>query len=103
MEKVCFYIAPIGEEESEERKHSDLFLESIVAPAFEKALAAGRPVVIECMIPEEYIIKSEDVVRKQKGVSLNETHKRNLQRNCKGTSNHGSGECETTGPSIKDE
>lgn len=32
LEKVCFYIAPIGEEESEERKHSDLFLESIVAP-----------------------------------------------------------------------
>ena len=24
-----------------------------VAPAFEKALAAGRPVVIECMIPED--------------------------------------------------
>lgn len=35
LEKVCFYIAPIGEEETEERQHSDLFLESIVTPAFE--------------------------------------------------------------------
>jgi hypothetical protein len=31
--KVCFYITPIGTEGSEERKHSDLFLNSIVEPA----------------------------------------------------------------------
>src|SRR5262245_13665822 len=31
--KVCFYITPIGSEESEERKHSDLFLNAIVEPA----------------------------------------------------------------------
>lgn len=31
--KMCFYISPIGEEESEQRKHSDLFLSSIVEPA----------------------------------------------------------------------
>ncbi|MEX1253769.1 MAG: hypothetical protein WEE64_05450 [Dehalococcoidia bacterium] len=31
--KVCFYVTPIGEPESEERKHSDLFLSSIVEPA----------------------------------------------------------------------
>ena len=30
---VCFYIAPIGEEGSEERKHSDLFLSQIIEPA----------------------------------------------------------------------
>ncbi|MGN0402778.1 MAG: hypothetical protein ACI4HQ_11065 [Acetatifactor sp.] len=35
FEKICFYIAPIGEEGSEERQHSDLFLESIVTPAIE--------------------------------------------------------------------
>lgn len=34
--KICFYISPIGDDESEERKHADLFLESIIAPAFEK-------------------------------------------------------------------
>lgn len=34
--KICFYISPIGEDGSEERKHADLFLESIIAPAFEK-------------------------------------------------------------------
>ncbi|QAT50233.1 hypothetical protein EQM14_10905 [Caproiciproducens sp. NJN-50] len=32
-EKMCFYITPIGEEGSEQRKHSDLFLSSIVEPA----------------------------------------------------------------------
>ena len=31
--KTCFYIAPIGAEGSEARKHSDLFLNSIVEPA----------------------------------------------------------------------
>ncbi len=31
--KVCFYVTPIGEEESEERQHSDLFLGSLVEPA----------------------------------------------------------------------
>lgn len=34
-DKVCFYIAPIGSDNSEERKHSDLFLENIVSPAIE--------------------------------------------------------------------
>ncbi len=32
-ERICFYITPIGEPSSEERKHSDLFLGSIVEPA----------------------------------------------------------------------
>jgi hypothetical protein len=31
--KICFYITPIGDEDSEERKHSDLFLSSIVEQA----------------------------------------------------------------------
>lgn len=35
-EKTCFYISPIGKEQSEERKHSDLFLESIISPALEE-------------------------------------------------------------------
>ncbi|WP_433942418.1 hypothetical protein [Brevundimonas diminuta] len=35
FESTCFYIAPIGDEGSEPRKHSDLFLGSIVEPALE--------------------------------------------------------------------
>lgn len=31
--KLCFYITPIGSEGSEERKHSDLFLSSLIQPA----------------------------------------------------------------------
>lgn len=31
--KVCFYITPIGSEGSDERRHSDLFLNSVVEPA----------------------------------------------------------------------
>jgi hypothetical protein len=35
LEEICFYITPIGSENSEERQHSDLFLGSIVEPALE--------------------------------------------------------------------
>jgi hypothetical protein len=31
--RICFYITPIGEDDSEQRQHSDLFLGSIVEPA----------------------------------------------------------------------
>lgn len=34
--RICFYIAPIGEPDSEQRKHSDLFLSNIVEPALEE-------------------------------------------------------------------
>lgn len=34
--KICFYITPIGEPESEERKHADLFLSTIIEPAVEE-------------------------------------------------------------------
>lgn len=34
--KICFYITPIGEPDSEQRRHSDLFLSSIVEPAIEE-------------------------------------------------------------------
>lgn len=36
LEEICFYITPIGEEGTEQRKHSDLFLGSLVEPALEK-------------------------------------------------------------------
>ena len=32
-ESVCFYVAPIGDDDSEPRKHSNLFMESLVEPA----------------------------------------------------------------------
>lgn len=35
LETTCFYIAPIGEDGSEFRRHSDLFLGSLVEPAIE--------------------------------------------------------------------
>lgn len=35
-QKICFYITPIGSDDSEERKHSDLFLSSLVQPALEE-------------------------------------------------------------------
>lgn len=31
--KTCFYVTPIGSDDSEERKHSDLFLSSLIEPA----------------------------------------------------------------------
>jgi len=33
LSKVCFYITPIGEDDSEERKHADVFLGHLVEPA----------------------------------------------------------------------
>lgn len=36
LEKTCFYITPIGEEGSEQRKHADLLLGQIIEPAIEE-------------------------------------------------------------------
>ena len=35
-EKLCFYITPIGEESSSERKHADMLLKHLVEPAFSR-------------------------------------------------------------------
>lgn len=35
-EKVCFYITPIGSEDSVERRHADLFMSSLVEPALQE-------------------------------------------------------------------
>lgn len=68
FETTCFYIAPIGEEGSEQRKHSDLFLGSLVEPAVEsfglkivRADAIDKPGVITKQIIE-FIIRSRLVV-----------------------------------------
>jgi hypothetical protein len=65
---TCFYISPIGDEGTEFRKHADMFLNSIVAPALEEH---GFKVVRADQISEpgmigrqvvEYILKSKLVV-----------------------------------------
>ncbi|CAJ0900484.1 hypothetical protein R20233_04494 [Ralstonia sp. LMG 32965] len=56
---VCFYITPIGSEDSEERKHADLFMSSLVQPALEelgltvvRADQIGEPGMITTQILE---------------------------------------------------
>src|SRR5262249_42470479 len=68
FESTCFYIAPIGDEGSEARKHSDLFLGSIVEPALEpfklnviRADAIDKPGIITRQIIE-YIMRSRLVI-----------------------------------------
>ena len=68
FDNICFYITPIGEENSEERKHSDLFLESIVEPALKtlgiqvkRADKIDKPGTITKQIIE-YIFKSRLVI-----------------------------------------
>lgn len=67
-ENICFFIAPIGREGSEERMHSDLFLESIVAPSIEKfgfKVVRADKISKAGMITNqiiEYIVKSGLVV-----------------------------------------
>lgn len=68
FETTCFYVTPIGEEDSEQRKHSDLFLGSIVEPALEqlglkvvRADAIDKPGTITRQIVE-YLLKSRLVI-----------------------------------------
>jgi hypothetical protein len=35
-DSVCFYITPIGADESEQRKHADFFMEYVIAPALKE-------------------------------------------------------------------
>lgn len=68
FESTCFYIAPIGEDGSDPRKHSDLFLGSIVEPALEtfglnviRADSIDKPGVITRQIID-YIMRSRLVI-----------------------------------------
>lgn len=68
FEKTCFYITPIGDVDTEQRKHSDLFLASIVEPALEsfdlrvvRADRIDKPGVITKQIVD-YLIKSKLVI-----------------------------------------
>jgi hypothetical protein len=60
--KVCFYVSPIGEEGTEQRKHSDFFLHHIVEPAMEgfdlkiiRADDIGKPGMITAQIIEHLV------------------------------------------------
>ena len=66
--KVCFYVTPIGEDGSEQRRHSDLFLGSIVEPALAdfdlhvvRADQIGEPGMITKQVID-YITKARVVV-----------------------------------------
>jgi hypothetical protein len=68
FETTCFYIAPIGDPGSEARKHSDLFLGSIIEPALEpfklkviRADAIDKPGIITRQIID-YIMRSRLVI-----------------------------------------
>lgn len=68
FDATCFYVTPIGEDGSEQRKHSDLFLGSIVEPALEqlglkviRADAIDKPGTITRQIIE-YLLKSRLVI-----------------------------------------
>jgi hypothetical protein len=66
--KVCFFVAPIGDDESETRQHSDLLLASLVEPAITelgltviRADGIDRPGVITAQVIE-HIAKARLVV-----------------------------------------
>jgi hypothetical protein len=68
FEATCFYIAPIGEDGSEARKHSDLFLGSFVEPAVEefglkvvRADAIDKPGIITRQIID-HVMRSRVVI-----------------------------------------
>jgi hypothetical protein len=68
FDKICFYITPIGEENSEERRHSDFLMEYIIKPAvkeFEltvvRADQMGKPGMIGKQVIE-HILKSRLVI-----------------------------------------
>lgn len=68
FDNICFYVTPIGADDSEQRQHSDLFLGSIIEPAIESVgLKVVRADQIEHpgMITNqviEYVMKSKLVV-----------------------------------------
>jgi hypothetical protein len=68
FQNICFYISPIGDEASEHRVHSDLFLGSLVEPALEefglkvvRADKIGKPGMISSQIVE-HIVKARLVI-----------------------------------------
>jgi hypothetical protein len=68
FETTCFYITPIGDEDTDQRRHSDLFLGSLVEPALEpfglkvvRADAIDKPGVITRQIID-YLLRARLVI-----------------------------------------
>ena len=68
LDDVCFYLSPIGDDDSDERRHADLFMEALVAPAL---TASGLRLVRADKIGEaglitkqiiEHIVRSKLVI-----------------------------------------
>lgn len=66
--KICFYITPIGKEDSEERRHADFLMEYIIKPAVKefdlvviRADQMGKPGMIGKQVIE-HILKSRLVI-----------------------------------------
>jgi hypothetical protein len=66
--KICFYITPIGDEESEERRHADFLMEYIIKPAVKefdllvvRADQMGKPGMIGKQVIE-HILKARLVI-----------------------------------------
>jgi hypothetical protein len=57
-EQTCFYVTPIGEDDSEVRKHADVFLGHLVEPAIE-ALGMGLRVVRADQIENPGLISAQ--------------------------------------------
>lgn len=55
-DNICFYITPIGADDSEERKHSDLFIASLIQPALDEL---GLKVIRADQIGEPGMITSQ--------------------------------------------
>jgi hypothetical protein len=68
FDTTCFYISPIGQNNSEQRKHADFFLEYVVTPALKefdlnviRADQIGKPGMIGKQVLE-HILKSRLVI-----------------------------------------
>lgn len=88
-DQICFYITPIGDEGSENRKHSDLFLNSLVIPSLEefnlkviRADQIGKPGMISAQIIE-HIIKSKLVIADLSFHNPNVFYELSLRHACK--------------------
>jgi hypothetical protein len=87
--RICFYITPIGEEGSDQRKHSDLFLGSLVEPAVSelnlqvvRADKIGHPGMITTQIIE-HVKQSRLVIVDLSFLNPNVMYEMALRHACK--------------------
>ena len=88
-EHTCFYVTPIGEENSEQRKHADLFMGSIVQPAMDelnlrvvRADQIGSPGMITTQIME-HIKRSRLVIADLSTLNPNVFYEMALRHACR--------------------